>query len=436
MKKEEIENIIKEDNVKFLKLMFVDLLGKLKTVEVWSGELESVLKNKIMIDGSNIKGLSSVDCADMMLCPDIDSFRRLPFYDSEFGGVAMFMCDLAEPNGSVAKGCVRSNLKRELEKMRSVGFEDMNVGFEPEFFIFKKKPVALVKEKHFVDFEKYDSSECSDVGGKIIKEVMCQFEKMGINNLTGHHECAPSQFELTYKYSDALKACDNIVLARLLIKDIAKKYGCRATFMPKPVSHLAGSGLHTNVSLLKEGKNAFASAEGISETGRKFISGILTHAEGLCFLTNPTINSYKRLISGFEAPVNICWSMANRSAMIRVPKTSGESCRAEVRNVDSTSNPYLAVAGILAAGLDGIKNGMPVAAVDHDIFRLNEEEKSKLNLACLPTNLSEAIEKFELDMVVGGSMTVEIAEKLVEIKKKEVYEYNKLVNSFDFDNYF
>lgn len=390
-----------------------------------------------MIDGSNIEGLTvSVHKSDMALCPDAASFKRLPFYDTEHGKVAMLMCDIHTPAGEPSTGCTRSNLKKEIERMKAKGFSTMNVGFEPEFFLLKNKPCVKLEKNDLIDNDTY----CSDsAASSVMREIMFELERAGIICTTAHHERSPSQYEITYSYSNAVAACDNILIVRNLIKAIALKYGYHATFMPKPVSNLNGSGLHTNVSLMSSasGKNAFAGKDGVSSVAKNFIAGILNHARGLSLLTNPTINSYKRLgVGGYEAPVNINWGNSNRSSMIRVPDCSGSSSRVEIRSTDSTANPYVAVSGILAAGLDGITKKLNVEATNKNIYLMDEGERKEKGLTYLPSTLDEALMEFEKDDIVKNCVGAELSTALIKRAKKEVTEYNRLVNSFDFDRYF
>ncbi|MCL2621991.1 MAG: glutamine synthetase family protein [Firmicutes bacterium] len=440
MNKEEIYKIVENENVKFIKLLFVDLMGELKEVEVSVNELESTLSGKIMIDGSNIKGLTVVNEADVMLKPDLESFRRLPFYDSTYGNVACFMCDFMSPEGKAIDCCTRTNLKRELSKMVKAGFDVMNVGYEPEFFILKNKPTSKIEKQHLIDNDAYCAIDGTDISTRIRREIMYELERVGIHCTTSHHEVATSQYEVTYKYADALRACDNFLLVKMLVKAVVAKNGMAATFMPKPCETMAGNGLHTNISLVKEGKNIFANQQGngLSDVAISFITGVLTHARGLSLLTNPTINSYKRLgLDGFEAPVSVCWGESNRSSMIRVPNSYGNSSRAEIRITDSSCNPYLAAAGILASGLDGIVNKIPhIKPVERNIFSLTSSEREKLNLKTIALKLGEAVFGFETDEVLLNCMPSVMAKKLINYKKAESETYRHVVNSFDFDNYF
>ena len=437
MKEQEILETIKRENVQFVKLMFTDVSGVLRCVEISVNSLTRAFDNKIMVDGSNIRGFSTVNAADTLLAPDLSTFKLLPFFESQYGSVAIMICDVLTPDGKVAPGCTRSNLKRELGKLNALGFSKMNVGFEPEFFIFKDKSIA---KSGLLDNGIYCADENNDEGAAIRREIMYELGRIGIEAATSHHECAPGQYELTYKFTDALAACDNILLFKFLVKAIVKKHGYAVTFMPKPIMGIAGNGLHTNVSLMtKDDNNAFWDVEkqAISGTAKEFIKGVLLHARGISILTNPTINSYKRLVSGYEAPVTICWSVANRSSMIRVPMATGSAARIEIRNTDSSANPYLAIAGILSAGLDGIKSKTPlIPSLDHNVFKLTSQEKRKLRLRDLPASLSEAITEFKADKVIKRCVTKKIADEIIACKQTEIRNYNTIVNNFDLEHYF
>lgn len=348
----------------------------------------------------------------------------------------MFMCSILKPDKKPFEGCIRTILRKKLEHMKMLGYSKMNVGFEPEFIILKNKPVSNF-DLDFLDEGCYHSNEFEDLGAEIRRKIICELEKIGIHCLTSHHECGPSQYEITFKYSDAITSCDNLMITRFMIKTISKKYGLYATFMPKIDSNVAGNGLHTNISLEKDGKNDFSSDFGLSLTAKRFVTGILNHAKEICLLTNPSINSFKRLVRGFEAPVNICWSNANRSAMIRIPKATGNATRIEVRNVDSSSNPYLAVFVLLSAGLDGIVKNMPIIKqTDLNVYELNEKELKDLKLDYLPRNLMEAVLCFKNSKFIDNLFCSEVRSLILRKEEKEIENYNRYVNSFDFENYF
>lgn len=290
--------------------------------------------------------MTGAENSDMVLVPDKGTYRRLPIFDSEFGEVAMFICNVHNPDGTPAKYCSRSILDKELTTMKKMNFDKMNIGFEPEFFLALDG--KLLDDGDYAEF---------DIGktAHIRREMMYEFERCDIVPLTSHHERSPSQFEITFKHEDAMRSCDNLVLYKIIAKAIANKHGLDIVFDPKPFENVNGNGCHTNISLEKNNKNAFASNSGLSNIGKHFMGGILEHANALTYLTNPTEESYKRLVPNCEAPTKICWGYHNRDAMIRIPSANGNSTRIELRSPDMTINPYLCVAGILRAGLDGIK---------------------------------------------------------------------------------
>lgn len=440
MKKETIMEIIKGKNIKFIKLMFADISGDLRMLEIPAECIETALDGKLLIDGSSIRGLATIHNSDIFLRPDFATFTVLPYLDNGFGGVASLMCDLLNHTGEEMPTCSRSNLKRELRKMNSLGFTLMNIGFEPEFFLLKSKNYATVKRADLVNTGNYCGGESTDDCTIIRREIMHELMRAGLDVICANTERATSQHEITYRYREALSACDTLLLVKFLIKTIAKARGYSATFMPKLVKKVNGSGLHTNVSLATAAnRNAFTGSDSeiISDTAKSFTAGVLKHARALAFLTNPSINSYKRLVPGYEAPVNICWSTANRSAMIRVPGEGAESARIEIRCTDSTANPYLAVSAILAGGLDGIKNKMIVPEpIGVNAYDLTEVEKKKMKLMCLPNCLTEALAEFALSDVIKSAVTPEIVEVLIKMKTEEICDYRTHIGEFDFVKYF
>ncbi|MCL2540421.1 MAG: glutamine synthetase family protein [Firmicutes bacterium] len=422
MKQDEIKNIhkaIADNNVKFIKLFFCDCLGELKCIEIGVSNLGSALENKIMFDGSSVKGFSSVEKADTLLKPDLGSFRLLPLFNSGFGAVACFFCDVISANGTQIKDS-RSGLKAMLAELGKYGFDTVNIGFEPEFFLLKAAG-------SFADCGGYDSSNESVVSA--CKREMCyRLEEAGIIPTTSHHENAYGQHEVNFKHSPAVTACDNILLFKHIAKFVAGRHGFKITFMPKPYNGQAGNGLHTNISLQSRGKNLFAGKnKKLSMLAKKFISGVLHHAEALSVVTNPTVNSYKRLNSGFEAPRNICYSTANRSALIRVPKAYGESARIEVRNVDASANPYLAAMALTAAGTDGIRGSVPIQ---------KEFVGNAYNFPPgLPATLGQAIDCF-----VGSGLEELLQPYLpdayIGLKRAEADEAERVVTEWELDRYF
>ena len=432
MKTIEILETAKRENVRFIKLMFTDVLGQLKNVEITIHELERALKNGIMIDGSSIRGLTATNNSDVSIAPDPETFRILSFLSTDTYRVAGMMCDLLDANGNPSDGCVRTNLKRVLCGMEKAGFSTFNVGFEPEFYLLKSRPTGKVTPELFLDGGDYCADDNNDAAAAMRREIIIELEKLGMECSTSHHEVGKSQYEITYKFAPAVTTADNIMLMRFLVKYIAQKHGLFATFLPKPVQNAAGNGLHTNVSLAKLCENAFWDKQKnvFSDTAKAFISGVLDHAGALCFLTNPTTNSYLRLVKHYEAPVNVCYSLANRSAMIRVPVASGNRARAEVRSVDSSSNPYVALAAILTAGLEGIKSKKITAPTEQNIYKLTDAEKQKLGIAALPTSLEMSLAEFQRDETIKSAITEKIASELVKYKTAEI-ETAKRGDPFD-----
>ncbi|WP_373790773.1 glutamine synthetase family protein, partial [Jeotgalibaca porci] len=395
--RDDINKIAKEEDVRYLRLMFTDILGTIKNMEVPISQLEKVLDNKMMFDGSSIEGFVRIEESDMYLYPDLDTWLVFP-WGSEQGKIARLICDVYKPDGTPFAGDPRNNLKRVLRKMEDMGFTDFNLGPEPEFFLFKtdengKPTFDLNDEGGYFDLAP------TDLGEDCRREIVLELEELGFEIEASHHEVAPGQHEIDWKYSRALEACDNIQTFKLIVKTVARKHGLHATFMPKPVYGVNGSGMHCNMSLFNEEGNAFydaGSESGLSETAYKFIAGLLHHAKAYTAICNPIINSYKRLVPGYEAPVYIAWSTQNRSPLIRIPASRGLSTRVELRSVDPSTNPYLALATLLAAGLDGIASDIEVPApIDRNIYIMDAEDREANGIYDLPKNLAEAVEELK-----------------------------------------
>ena len=379
MNRESILDLAKMQNVRYIRLQFTDLFGKIKNVEIPISQLPKALDNKMMFDGSSIEGFVRIEESDMYLYPDLDTFMIFPF-TTEKGKIARLICDIYHPDGTPFEGDPRNNLKRILNEMKELGFTDFNVGPEPEFFLFKlndKGEPSLELNDHGGYFDLAPT----DLGENCRREIVFELEEMGFEIEASHHEVAPGQHEIDFKYQSAIRACDDIQTFKLIVKTIARKHGLHATFMPKPLFGINGSGMHCNLSLFKNGENTFYDPNGsleISDTARNFVAGILKHAQGFTAITNPTVNSYKRLVPGYEAPCYVAWSARNRSALIRIPASRGMSTRVEVRSVDPAANPYLAMAVLLAAGLDGIKNNLtPPETINKNIYVMSKEEREK-----------------------------------------------------------
>ncbi|KIL73253.1 type I glutamate--ammonia ligase [Bacillus badius] len=435
--REEISKLVQEENVTFIRLQFTDILGTIKNVEIPSSQLEKALSNKMMFDGSSIEGFVRIEESDMYLYPDLDTFVIFP-WTAEKGKVARLICDIYHPDGTPFEGDPRSNLKRILNEMKAMGFTDFNVGPEPEFFLFK------LDEKGGVTLELNDSGGYfdlapTDLGENCRRDIVLELEEMGFEIEASHHEVAPGQHEIDFKYTDAVKACDDIQTFKLAVKTIARKHGLHATFMPKPLYGVNGSGMHCNLSLFRDGENVFYDKEGdleLSDTARQFVAGILKHAPNFTAITNPTVNSYKRLVPGYEAPCYVAWSARNRSPLIRIPASRGLSTRVEVRSVDPSANPYLAMAVQLAAGLDGIKNQLtPPAAVDQNIYAMSKKEREESNIVDLPPTLAQAIKNFQKDEVMTQALGPHLCEHFIEAKVIEWDLFRTQVHPWEREQY-
>ena len=441
MEKEEIKNILKEENISYIRMQFTDMLGAIKAVEIPVKRIDDALNNKIMFDGSSIEGFVRIKEADMYLHPDLDTFLVLPFEDSSKGGVARFICDVYMPDGKPFIGDPRYILKKEVKKMNEMGIETMYVGFEPEFYLFKLNNDGSVSTT-CSDRASYFDLSPFDGGEDVRREIALMLEEMGFDVQASHHEVGPGQNEITFKYTDVVSACDRVQTFKQVVKMIARKNGYLATFMPKPLNKQAGNGMHTNCSLFsKEKGDLFYDPNAkmqLSMMCEKWITGILNHARELSLLTNPIVNSYKRLVSGYEAPIYACWSDANRSSLIRIPAARGLATRTELRNVDPCANPYLALAGILACGLEGIKKVKDkdiIPPVKDNLFALSEAEVKERNIVCLPETLHEAIEVFKGSLILRDVLGEHLFPKYIEAKEKEWKEYHTTVSEYELNKY-
>ncbi len=435
--KEDIRRISEEENVKFIRLQFTDILGTIKNVEIPISQLEKALDNKMMFDGSSIEGFVRIEESDMYLYPDLDTWVVFP-WTAEKGKVARLICDIYTAKGTPFNGDPRSNLKRLLREMQEMGFSNFNLGPEPEFFLFKLDQYGN-PSLELNDNGGYFDLAPTDLGENCRRDIVLELEEMGFEIEASHHEVAPGQHEIDFKYADALTACDQIQTFKLVVKTIARKHGLHATFMPKPLFGVAGSGMHCNVSLFKEGINAFYDETGdlqLSEVARQFIAGILKHAPSFTAVTNPTVNSYKRLVPGYEAPCYVAWSAQNRSPLVRIPSSRGVSTRVEVRSVDPAANPYLAMAVLLKAGLDGIKNKLvPPPSVDRNIYAMSKEERISEGIVDLPSTLTEALEILKASDVIVSSLGDHIFEHFVEAKEIEWEMFRTQVHPWEREQY-
>ena len=441
MNKEEIKKIIKQDDISYIRMQFTDMLGDIKAVEIPSSRIDDALDNKIMFDGSSIEGFVRIKEADMYLHPDLNTFLVLPFEDNSNGGVARFICDVYMPDGTPFIGDPRYILKKEVKKMNEMGIDDLYVGFEPEFYLFKLNSDGSVST-NCSDKASYFDLSPFDGGEDIRREIALMLERMGFEVQTSHHEVGPGQNEITFKYTDVVSACDRVQTFKQVVKMVSRKNGYLASFMPKPLNKQAGNGMHTNCSLYSKNKGDLfydpkANME-LSMMCKKWITGVLNHARELSLLTNPIVNSYKRLVSGYEAPIYACWSDANRSSLVRIPAARGLATRTEFRNVDPCANPYLALAGILACGLEGIKKTEEkdiIPPVKDNLFDLTSEEINSRNITCLPETLHEAIEEFRKSDILKEVLGEHLFPKYIEAKEKEWKEYHTTVSEFELKKY-
>ena len=435
--KEDIKQIVKDKNVKFIRLQFTDILGTIKNVEIPLSQLDKALDNKMMFDGSSIEGFVRIEESDMYLRPDLDTFMIFP-WTAEKGKVARLICDIARPDGTPFEGDPRSNLKRILKEMEELGFTSFNLGPEPEFFQFKLDDEENVTLELNDDGGYFDLAP-TDLGENCRRDIVLELEEMGFEVEASHHEVAPGQHEIDFKYENAIEACDNIQTFKLVVKTIARKHGLHATFMPKPLFGVNGSGMHFNLSLFQGEKNSFWD-EGadlqLSQTARQFLAGVLKHVQGFTAVTNPTVNSYKRLVPGYEAPCYVAWSPKNRSPLVRIPASRGLSTRIELRSVDPSANPYLAMAVILAAGLDGIKNELePPAPVDRNIYVMNAEERKAHGIDNLPGSLDAALKALDEDEIIKAALGEHIYDNFKEAKEVEFDMYRTTVHQWERDMY-
>ncbi|MFA9557992.1 type I glutamate--ammonia ligase [Evansella sp. AB-rgal1] len=436
--KENILAIAKEENVRYIRLQFTDLLGIIKNVEIPVDQLPKALDNMMMFDGSSIEGFVRIEESDMYLYPDLDTWVIFP-WNQEKGKVARLICDVYNPDGTPFAGDPRGALKRVLEEAKALGFTDFNIGPEPEFFLFKTdekgEPTLELNDKGG-----YFDLAPVDLGENCRRDIVLELEDMGFEIEASHHEVAPGQHEIDFKYADAVTTCDNIQTFKLVVKTIAAKHGLHATFMPKPLFGVNGSGMHANMSLFRGPKeNAFfdenAPAQ-LSETAMQFIAGILKHAAAFTAITNPTVNSYKRLVPGYEAPCYVAWSMRNRSPLIRIPSSRGISTRVEVRSPDPSANPYLAMAAMLAAGLDGIRNQLtPPPATDRNIYVMDENERLAEGIEALPATLKGAIDALKKDEIITSSLGAHVLEHFIEAKEIEWDMFRTQVHPWEREQY-
>lgn len=435
--KNDIFRIVEEEDVEFIRLQFTDIFGVLKNIAITASQLEKALDNKCMFDGSSVEGFVRIEESDMYLYPDYDTFEIFPWRPQQ-GKVARLICDIYTPDGNPFEGDPRYALKKVIKRASDMGYR-FDVGPECEFFLLHTDDDGFPTTESYEKAGYFDLGP-SDLGENVRRDMVLTLEDMGFEIEASHHEAAPAQHEIDFKYDEALITADNIVTFKLAVKTIARRHGLYATFMPKPKYGINGSGMHINMSLATfEGKNIFADADdkhGLSEDAYHFIAGLMEHAKGMTAITNPLVNSYKRLVPGYEAPVHIAWSATNRSPLIRIPATRGDGTRVELRNPDPAANPYLVIAACLAAGLDGIERKLEVSeGIDYNIFEMSESERLDKNIETLPDNLYDAVLELKKDKVICDVLGPHILDKYVQAKLKEWDDYRTQVSEWEIEEY-
>ena len=434
--RKDILRLVEEEDVGFIRLQFTDIYGTLKNVAITTGQLERALNNECMFDGSSIEGFSRIEESDMYLRPDLNTFTIFPWRPQQ-GKVARFICDIYRPDGTAYESDPRQVLENVIRETEEMGYQFV-VGPEFEFFLFHQDddgtPTTTTHEK-----AGYFYLGPLDLGENARRDMVLTLEDMGIEIEASHHEMAPAQHEIDLKYEEALETADNMVTFRMVVKTIAKRHGLHATFMPKPKYGINGSGMHLNMSLSRDGENIFSDENdehGLSQEAYYFIGGLMKHIKAITFITNPLVNSYKRLVPGYEAPTYIAWSANNRTPLIRIPESRRSGKRIELRSPDASANPYLALAVCLAAGMEGIREKiLPPKEISQNIFELNEEEKKALGIECLPGSLMEAVEEFEKDAFIQKVLGEELSQKFIKAKKAEYDRYRSQVSEWEMNEY-
>ena len=434
--KEDVFRLVEEEDVEFIRLQFTDIFGTLKNVAITSSQLEKALNNACMFDGSSIERFARIEEADMYLYPDLDSFAIFPWRPQQ-GKVARLICDVHRIDGAPYEGDSRYVLKKAVEHAKACGYV-FHVGPELEFFLFDTddsgRPTTNTSEK-----AGYFDLGPLDLGENVRRDMVLTLEDMGFEIESSHHEVAPAQHEIDFKYADALSAADNIMTFKLAVRTIAKRHGLHATFMPKPKAGVDGSGMHINMSLSKNGQNIFydgADANGLSQEAYYFLGGIMAHSKAITAITNPLVNSYKRLVPGYEAPVHITWATSNTSSLVRVPGSREPgSKRIELRSPDPSCNPYLALAVCLEAGLDGIRRKLePADCINENIYAMSKEEMVARHIDVLPGTLREALDELQKDELIFRALG-EIGPKFVAAKKAEWESYSAAVTAWELEQY-
>jgi glutamine synthetase len=434
--KQEIMSIAKERNVRFIRLVFTDILGILKNVTIPVSQLERALDNQMMFDGSSIEGFVRIEESDMNLRPDYDSFAIYPWSPKE-AAEARIICDVYDPSGKPFCGDPRQVLRRTLAEAAAMGYTVM-CGPEAEFFLFQLGPDGQPTTKTHDQASYFDLGPV-DKGEDARRDIVLALEEMGFEVEASHHEVAEGQHEIDFHFDEALVTADRVATFKFVTRTVARQHGLHATFMPKPIYGIAGSGMHTHISLFKGKENAFYDPQGtyeLSDTARHFIGGVLEHAPAFTAVTNPLVNSYKRLVPGFEAPVYVAWSAQNRSVLVRVPTSRNKSTRMELRSPDPSCNPYLAFAVAIAAGLDGIKKKtQPPESMSKNLYDMSPQEREALGISNLPANLYKALEHLKQDKVIRDALGDHVFSRFVAAKEHEWEAYRQRISPWELEQY-
>lgn len=422
--------------VDYIYLELTDLNGIFRQLEIPAQELGDALDQKLLIDGSSITGFSAVENSDLKIVPDLTTWQIMSVEDGF--QLARLICDVYTTDGIPFLGNSRQILKDVLENMEGMGFDRFNVGLEAEFFLLPKDAFGnpILKGN---DEGNYMHHAPDSVSHRCRREIAATLERLGFHIEALHHEVAAGQHELSWRYTDALDAADKFQTMKVVTKRIANKYNLHATFMPKPLYNSAGSGMHCNMSLMKDGVNVFydsAAEDGLSSVAKQFISGILTHSESFTAICNPTVNSYKRLVPGFEAPVYIAWSQKNRSTLLRIPSTQGQATRIELRSADPSANPYLVLAVALSAGLDGIGRELAeIAPINQNIYHMSASERAEADVHELPHTLLDAIRKMKSNDFVLSVLGPHLTTQFIDLKTREYWNYEDHVSQWELEHY-
>ncbi|MFG6332766.1 MAG: type I glutamate--ammonia ligase [Lachnospiraceae bacterium] len=434
--KNDILEFVEEEDVEFVRLQFTDLFGSMKNLAITSGHLKRALDNKVMFDGSSIEGFVGIDESDLYLYPDCGTFAMFP-WRPQHGKVARLICDVYRPDGNFYEGDPRYILKKVVSEAAGEGYT-LQVGPECEFFLYHLDDNGLPTNITHEQAGYFDMGPL-DFGENARRDIVMTLEEMGFQVERSHHENAPAQHEIDFRYDEALPTADNIMTFKMAVKTIAKRHGLHAAFMPKPKSDADGSGMHINMSLSKDGVNLFQDDRdpcGLSREAYYFLGGLMKHMKAMTLILNPVVNSYKRLVPGYEAPAYMVWSARNRTPLVRIPATRGKDTRIELRSPDPSCNPYLAIAVCLAAGLDGIRNQIdPPDSMDMNMNALSAQERKKLGIERLPENLKEAVDEFEKDPFMREVLGEEVCRKYAEAKRREWEAYNRQISEWELRNY-